>query len=511
MKKKLLEGLLLLSCVVLILFLRDEKNGRNNRDIYSFDDLADARIAVQDGTVFPVFIKENEKLSGAEIVYAPTAVAAISLLTGGEVDGYALDYVYARSVCRSNRNLMILPEKLAESDYASAFPKDSPYREPFNEMIREYEADGTFPALTEKWLGDSEEKILPAKPLNGENGTLRVAIAGDIEPLCYLTAGGEPTGMEIELLYRFCERNSLVPEISLVPFSEMITMVMTGTCDMAVNGITVTDQRSEMFDFSEPYLSNDTVVLCRDPEFRISAGDMAGNIRESLRRTVAEDERWIEILSGAGTTLFLVIFTILTGSVLGSGLFLWKYSEARSGRFVEFLCAINSYLPVVTVLLTVNYLFFQNNPNGSLLSAALALSVTFAFRFSGCLEQSYASVTPGERDAAISMGYGRFKAFFRLYCPRFLPEFAEACKTNIIDHISDTTLVGMITVMDFQAVMDSIAGRTFEPVIPMALASLFYILAGVLIGRLVSRIMLPVQVEKSGEEIMEKIRKGRFG
>ena len=512
MKKKALAVLFVVLFLIASAFLRSVSERKNLPDIHTISDLCGHRIVCMEGTVFPALIKEDDRLRDAEIVYTASNTSSLGQLLGGKADAMACDYFVAARLLEKNKELKMLPEHLSEEGFVIIFPKESPLSGEFNPVIEEFLQDGTIEALEKKWMGDDPSVRVPEEipAAAGEKGTLLCIVNGETEPLNYTDENGTLQGFEIDLVNRIAAKLGVQVEYRISEFADLIPSVEAGEADFSVTGISATKERAERVDFSVPYFDNDAVLLVKEKDYGYNIPFMVDAFRQSFRRTVIDNGRWVEILEGVGTTIVIAILTIIFGSLLGGSLFLWEYSGKPSSVVVGWFYDFMTFMPISTWLLAVYYVFFNGSSSANFKAALCALTVSFAYLFLDCAEKSYAKLGQDEKDAAVSMGYGHYQALFLLYIPHLFPEFLSLFRFSVITHIQNTALVEMISVMDIQAVSDLIAAETFEPVFPILLTTVTYILLGVIGSSILMNLDVSVGREKTEEEIMARIRKERF-
>lgn len=81
---------------------------------------------------------------------------------------------------------------------------------------------------------------------------------------------GEGIGLEYDLFNEIAKRLNANVEWSLMGWDTMIEAVRQGQFDVAMDGITITEEREEVIDFSEPYIVMDQFMLVRAGEDRIT-------------------------------------------------------------------------------------------------------------------------------------------------------------------------------------------------------------------------------------------------
>ncbi len=95
-----------------------------------------------------------------------------------------------------------------------------------------------------------------------EGRTITVAVENAYLPFNYLDPEtGEPTGWDYDTIDTICEILNCVPEYKTFSWEPMIQAVADGQFDMAADGITITDERAEIVDFSDGYISLEQRLL----------------------------------------------------------------------------------------------------------------------------------------------------------------------------------------------------------------------------------------------------------
>ncbi|MWD28673.1 transporter substrate-binding domain-containing protein [Aquicoccus sp. SCR17] len=72
---------------------------------------------------------------------------------------------------------------------------------------------------------------------------------------------GEMTGFDMEMIRELAKRAGFEVEINTMDFNGIIPAVQTGSMDIAIAGITITDERGEIVDFSDPYYDSGLRIL----------------------------------------------------------------------------------------------------------------------------------------------------------------------------------------------------------------------------------------------------------
>ncbi len=145
---------------------------------------------------------------------------------------------------------------------------------------------------------------VPGQSLPDLNGRKIAAVTGnDYTPLNFVDPQtGESVGWEYDAVNEICRRLNCTVEWNVTAWDTMIAAVKDGQFDVGMDGITITDERSQQVDFSDPYMVSQQFMLVRADESRFSAPQEFAADAELL------------IGSQAGTTNFYVaVYDVLDG------------------------------------------------------------------------------------------------------------------------------------------------------------------------------------------------------
>lgn len=107
-----------------------------------------------------------------------------------------------------------------------------------------------------------------------EGRTVTVAVENAYLPFNYIDPEtGEATGWDYEVIDELCARLNCVPDYQEYPWEPMIQAVANGQFDMAADGITITDERAQVVDFSNGYIDIEQRLLVRAGEDRFTGAD----------------------------------------------------------------------------------------------------------------------------------------------------------------------------------------------------------------------------------------------
>mgnify|MGYP000874906611 FL=1 len=112
-------------------------------------------------------------------------------------------------------------------------------------------------ACGEKEEVDSLQKVM-------DQGYIILGLDDTFAPMGFRDEDGEVTGFDIDLAKAVAIELGVELRIQPIEWDSKVLELNSGNIDMIWNGLTITDERLETINFSEPYLNNRQIVLVRE-------------------------------------------------------------------------------------------------------------------------------------------------------------------------------------------------------------------------------------------------------
>lgn len=144
--------------------------------------------------------------------------------------------------------------------------------------------------------------------------TLDVATDATFRPMQYRDEAGRFAGFEVELLQAVAERAGFRVRLQNVPWADLLDGLAAGRYDVASASLTVTAERRERLDFSEPFLDVRQALLVRAGSPVKGRQDLAGRPVGAQRGT--QGEALARDLAGAGNVRSADIIYEALGALL---------------------------------------------------------------------------------------------------------------------------------------------------------------------------------------------------
>ena len=229
-------------------------------DVKSLDDLKTAKVGIEVNSVAEAVAHDVLKDFKTEFVKYDSVGELVGGLISGEVEAIILDENPARFFALDTAQLKILEQPLLSENYGIAFKKDDPLRAQVNKALQEIKNDGTLEKIITKYVGGEPTPDEIDFNRNPDNKKLWVGCAASFPPYDMRSDDGF-FGIDIELCAAIAKKLGMELVIADYRFDLLFEALAAGKVDMLCSGLTINEERSKNFDFSEPYESDQIVVM----------------------------------------------------------------------------------------------------------------------------------------------------------------------------------------------------------------------------------------------------------
>lgn len=87
-------------------------------------------------------------------------------------------------------------------------------------------------------------------------------------------ATGEVVGFDVDIVDAVCERINCVPEFVTTAWDGIFAALVQGEFDMVVSGVSITEERDKIVDFSDPYLIVNQAIMLRAEDEGLTIDDL---------------------------------------------------------------------------------------------------------------------------------------------------------------------------------------------------------------------------------------------
>lgn len=249
-------------CGVLALSMLVGCGAKPAAKINSAADLEGKKIAVQEGTTGDEYVTKNIK--DAEAVRFKKAIDTGIELKNGKVDAIVIDALPAKRICAQIPDLAILDEELTKEEYAIAVRKeDTELLEKINATLKRIKEDGTYDKFSNAYMPEEGDlKPLPERPASSATETIKMGTNAEFEPFEYRD-NERIVGFDIEIANEIANDMGKKLEVEDMNFDSLVAALTTKKVDMVIAGMSVTEEKKESVNFSDPYFNASQVIIVR--------------------------------------------------------------------------------------------------------------------------------------------------------------------------------------------------------------------------------------------------------
>ncbi|MER8438831.1 ABC transporter permease subunit [Mesorhizobium sp. M1312] len=220
---------------------------------------------------------------------------------------------------------------------------------------------------------------------------------------------------------------------------------------------------------------------------------------------------WWTVLNGLVTTAALTVLSMAFGFLLGGALAtLHQYAGAPALRI-----AAKTYIfvfrgvPLLILLFLVYYgmpriawlrggLFWDLVLSSPFRTAVFVLSINNAAYLAEMIRGGLKMVPRGLLEAAVALGMTRKRAFFRVHAPLALRSILGNLGNETVAVIKASAITSVITVHDLMGGPTILGKIHLDPLTPLLVVGLIYILIVQIIDHLITRLQAHLAVEGIG-------------
>lgn len=242
--------------------------------VSEYEQLKGKTVGVKNGTAAQNFLDQHKSKYGYTIKTFDTGDTMYNSLATGAVDAVMDDEAVIQYAIQKGQDLALNMTGEAIGSFGFSVKKGSQYEylvEDFNKALAAMKKDGTYDSIMKKWLGStaasdkaSTSDYSSLLSLTGKIGATATPVKASytivsdssFAPFEYQGKDGKYTGIDIELIKAIAEQQGFTVTIQNPGFDAALNAVQAGQADAVIAGMTITDARKKIFDFSDAYYTS---------------------------------------------------------------------------------------------------------------------------------------------------------------------------------------------------------------------------------------------------------------
>lgn len=262
---------------------------RGDKKISDYNQLKGKTVGVKNGTAAQSFLQDNQEKYGYTLKTFDTSDLMNNSLDSGAVDAAMDDQPVVQYAINQGKNYAINMEGEKVGSFAFAVKKGSNYEyliDEFNKAFAEMKADGTYAQIIEKWTGsttasasatpnltstgDANAKATPVKK------SYKIVSDSSFAPFEFQDDAGKYTGIDMNLINAIAKQQGFNLDVTNPGFDAALNAVQSSQADGVIAGMSITDARKEIFDFSDPYYTSNVILAVKKGSSVKSYEDLKG-------------------------------------------------------------------------------------------------------------------------------------------------------------------------------------------------------------------------------------------
>ncbi len=197
---------------------------------------------------------------------------------------------------------------------------------------------------------------------------------------------------------------------------------------------------------------------------------------DSIYDTLISGQRWLLLLQGLGTTIYIAVAAIILGTLLGAVFALFKISKNPVLRIAAGIyTTVIRGIPLATQLMIFYFVVFAPLGMDRLLVATLAYGINSGAYCTEIFRAGIQGVDSGQMEAGRSLGLSYWQTLTMIIFPQAAKAVLPTYTSEFIVLIKETSVASFIAVMDLTKAGDMIRNATYNAWIPLLSCAAIYL------------------------------------
>ena len=218
---------------------------------------------------------------------------------------------------------------------------------------------------------------------------------------------------------------------------------------------------------------------------------MIATFLSQFNKAFLVDSRWKIFLKGFINTITITLCAAAIGIVIGVVAAVFRYVAAQRDprkkktlgsmvitvvdKLIAAYVAVIRGTPLAIQLMIMAFIVMQGISNG-IIVAIVAFGLNSGAYVSEVIRAGIQSVDNGQMEAGRSLGLDRVATMRLIILPQALKNILPALCNEAIAVIKETSIVGLIAVVDLTRASDLVRSRSMQPYFPLLMTALIYFL-----------------------------------
>ncbi|MDR0986731.1 MAG: transporter substrate-binding domain-containing protein [Ruminococcus sp.] len=247
-------------------------------DSLSWEDYKGKNLSMVVGFVYEPYVRKD--FATEEVQLFGDYSLMLESVALGKTDGAFVDFTAAPIYAKQIPELTYVEVPMEFFSSPMGFICSDPeLLSQFNIFLAEKYSDGTIDKLTEKWMGSVPDSSAPMPEIVNKTDPkpIEVYLSELTLPFTFIGENNTAKGYDAELLVLFANSIGRGIKVTPVEFNAILPAVQSGKADFGAAGISITEERQKMVNFSEPTFTDTLALMVRKPEETVTISERVNN------------------------------------------------------------------------------------------------------------------------------------------------------------------------------------------------------------------------------------------
>jgi polar amino acid transport system substrate-binding protein len=137
-----------------------------------------------------------------------------------------------------------------------------------------------------------------------EGRVLKIGSDTTYPPLETVDENGNIVGFDVDVMNAICAKINCVAEFNTTAWDGIFAALEAGEFDMVVSGVSITEERDKIVDFSEPYLVVSQAVLVRVADEALTLDDFKSGLKLAAQTGTTNADLAVELVGRDNVSLY---------------------------------------------------------------------------------------------------------------------------------------------------------------------------------------------------------------
>lgn len=229
----------------------------DNETVSTYDDLKGEVVGAKVGTESATFLAENQEKYGYEIKLYEDATGLYGSLKNNALIAIFDDFPILGYAIAQGEEFKLVGEPEKGNSYGFAVKKgeNAELLQKFNEGLANLKASGRYDEIVATYIVQSEPTS-EMKQVTPKKDVYVIASDSAFAPFEFQNENNQYVGIDVDLMTRAAEMQGFTIKFNHIGFSGAVQAVESNQADGMIAGMTITDARKQVFDFSTPYFDS---------------------------------------------------------------------------------------------------------------------------------------------------------------------------------------------------------------------------------------------------------------